>query len=204
MSVKAESGDDGHEPRPRRTQGERRASTRAALLAAGRELFAQKGFAGAGREEIVERAGVTRGAMYHHFASKEALFEAVYEAVEADVLTRVVQAAGAAGDPKEMLRLGSLAYLDVAAADDVRRICLLDAPAVLAPEVRRELSEQHGLGVIRESLRECMAAGLIRQQPVDTLAHLYLAALLEAATLVAEGRDRDEVGAVLNDLLESL
>jgi AcrR family transcriptional regulator len=204
MSVKGESGDDGHAPRPRRTQGERRASTRAALIAAGRELFARKGFAGAGREEIVERAGVTRGAMYHHFESKEALFQAVYETVEQEVLNRVVQAAGAASDPKEMLRLGSLAYLDVAAAEEVRRICLLDAPAVLDPDVRRGLSEQHGLGVIRASLRECMDAGLIREQPVDTLAHLYMAALLEAATLVAEGRDRDEVGAVLNDLLESL
>jgi AcrR family transcriptional regulator len=204
MSVKAESGDDSHAPRPRRTQGERRATTRAALIAAGRELFARKGFAGAGREEIVERAGVTRGAMYHHFDSKEALFQAVYETVEADVLAQVVRAAGAATDPKEMLRLGSLAYLDVAAAEEVRRICLIDAPSVLDPEVRRELAEGHGLGVIRAALRDCMAAGLIRTQPVDTLAHLYMAALLEAATLVAEGRDRAEVGAVLDDLLESL
>jgi AcrR family transcriptional regulator len=204
MSVKGEAGDDGHATRPRRTQGERRASTRAALLAAGRELFAQKGFVGAGREEIVERAGVTRGAMYHHFPSKEALFQAVYETVEQEVLGRVVQAASAATDPKEMLRLGSLAYLDVAATDEVRRICLLDAPAVLSPETRRELSEQHGLGAIRESLRACMEGGLIRTQPVDALAHIYMAALLEAATLVAEGRDRDEVGAIVEDLLDAL
>jgi AcrR family transcriptional regulator len=204
MSVKGEEGDSGHVPRARRTQGERRASTRAALLAAGRELFAQKGFAGAGREEIVERAGVTRGAMYHHFESKEALFRAVYEAVEEEVLEQVVVAAAAASGPKEMLRLGSHAYLDVAATDEVRRICLLDAPAVLAPDVRRELAEGHGLGVIREALRSCMDDGSIRAQPVDTLAHVYMAMLLEAATLVAEGRDRTEVAAVLDDLLESL
>ncbi len=197
-------GDDGHEGRPRRTQAERRSSTRAALIAAGRELFARKGFAAAGREEIVEQAGVTRGAMHHHFESKQALFQAVYETVEAEVLTRVVAAAARARDPKEMLRLGSLAYLDVAASDEVRRICLLDAPSVLDPEVRRALAEQHGLGAIREALRECMAAGLIRTQPVDTLAHLYMAALLEAATLVAEGHDRAEVGAVLDGLIESL
>jgi len=205
MSVKAESGDEGHAPDPpRRTQGERRASTRAALLAAGRELFSQKGFAGAGREEIVERAGVTRGAMYHHFDSKEALFQAVYEEVEEEVLVHLVAAAAPARDPKEMLRLGSLAYLDIAATDAVRRICLLDAPAVLDPEVRRELSERFGVGVIRETLRECMEAGVIRTQPVEVLAHVYLAALLEAATLVAEGADRTEVGSVLETLLDSL
>ena len=201
MSVK---GDEGHARPARRSQGERRAATRAALIAAGRELFATKGFAGAGREEIVERAGVTRGAMYHHFPSKEDLFLAVYEAVEADVLAHVVAAAAPAKDDKEMLRLGSHAYLEVAANDEVRRICLLDAPAVLAPELRRELAEGHGLGVIREALRHCMAAGLIREQPVDLLAHVYLAMLLECATLVAEGGDRTAVTTVLDDLLDSL
>jgi AcrR family transcriptional regulator len=201
MSVK---GDSGHARPARRSQGERRATTRAALLAAGRELFAAKGFAGAGREEIVERAGVTRGAMYHHFASKEDLFQAVYEEVEAEVLAHVVEAAAPARDEKEMLRLGSHAYLEVAANAEVRRICLLDAPAVLAPELRRELAEGHGLGVIREALRECMQSGLIREQPVDPLAHVYLAMLLECATLVAEGADRAEVTSILDGLLDSL
>ena len=198
------NGDEGHAAVPRRTQGERRAATRAALLAAGRELFAVKGFAGAGREEIVERAGVTRGAMYHHFASKEALFLAVYEACEEEVLGQVMAAAAEARDPKEMLRLGSLAYLEVAARDDVRRICLIDAPAVLPTELRRELAERFGLGAIRTALQECMDAGLIQAQPVDVLAHLYLAALLEAATLVAEGADQATVAPVLESLIDSL
>lgn len=200
----AVNGDKGHTPAPRRTQGERRATTRAALLAAGRELFAAKGFAGAGREEIVERAGVTRGAMYHHFPSKEALFQAVYEVCEEEVLELVMAAAAGARDPKEMLRLGSLAYLEVAAREDVRRICLVDAPAVLAPEVRRELAERFGLGAIRGALQDCMDAGTIREQPVEVLAHVYLAALLEAATLVAEGADPTEVGGVLRTLIDSL
>jgi len=198
------NGDEGHAPPPRRTQQERRAATRAALLAAGRELFAAKGFAGAGREEIVERAGVTRGAMYHHFASKEDLFRAVYEVCEEEILEQVMAAAAGARDPKEMLRLGSLAYLDVAARADVRRICLIDAPAVLAPEVRRELAERFGLGAIRDALRGCMAAGTIREQPVDLLAHVYLAALLEAATLVAEGGDPGEVAGVVEALIDAL
>ena len=103
-----------------------------------------------------------------------------------------------------ILRLGSLAYLEVAAKEDVRRICLIDAPAVLAPEVRRELSERFGLSVIRQSLLECMDANQIRRQPVEVLAHVYLAMLLECATLVAEGRDHAEVGAVLDSLLDTL
>jgi AcrR family transcriptional regulator len=202
MAVK---GDPGHAaPSPRRTQGERRAATRAALLTAARALFAQKGFAGAGREEIVERAGVTRGAMYHHFESKEALFQAVYEQVEEEVMGQLVVAAAPAKDAKEMLRLGSHAYLDIAATDDVRRICLLDAPAVLDPDVRRELAERFGVGVIRDALRDAMTAGLIREQPVDVLAHVYLAALLEAATLVAEGADRADAGTVVDGLVDSL
>lgn len=174
------------------------------LLAAGRALFAEKGFAGAGREEIVERAGVTRGAMYHHFPSKEALFQAVYEVCEEEVLAKVVAAAEGADGPKEMLRRGSLAYLAVAARSDVRRICLIDAPAVLPTEVRRALAERFGLGAIREALSQCMEAGLIRRQPVDLLAHVYLAALLEAATLVAEGGDEQAVAGVVESLLDTL
>ena len=201
MTVK---GDGGHPRADRRTQGERRATTRAALLAAGRALFAAKGYAGAGREEIVERAGVTRGAMYHHFASKEDLFRAVYEEVEVEVLEQVARAAMVTTDPLEQLRLGSRAYLDVAARSDVRRICLLDAPSVLSTEYRRAFSERHGLGLVRESLAAAMAAGQIAEQPLDALAHLLLAAILEAATLVAEGADRAEVDAVVDSLLDRL
>ena len=197
MAVK---GDAGH----RRTQAERRASTRSALLAAARELFAEKGFAGAGREEIVERAGVTRGAMYHHFDSKEALFQAVYEEVEHEMLGRIAEAAITAPEPLEQLRRGAMAYLDVAANDDVRRICLLDAPSVLSTEVRRELAERYGLGLVRESLALCMADGAIARQPVEPLAHVLLAALLEAATLVADGADRAEVDAVVERMLDGL
>jgi AcrR family transcriptional regulator len=197
MAVK---GDEGH----RRTQQERRATTRAALLRAARELFAAKGYAGAGREEIVERAGVTRGAMYHHFASKEDLFRAVYEEVEVEVLEHVAVAAMAGADPLDQLRLGAQAYLDVAARTDVRRICLLDAPSVLSTEYLRAFSDGHGLGLIRESLRAAMDGGQIAQQPLDPLAHVLLAALMEAATLVAEGSSRADVDAVVGSMLERL
>ena len=195
------NGEGGH----RRTQASRRAATRGALVAAARELFTERGFAGAGREDIVERAGVTRGAMYHHFRSKEDLFQAVYEQIEDELTAAVATAALAAGDdPMAQLRAGSLAFLDAASTPDVRRVVLLDAPSVLPVPVRRELSERHGLGLVRESLRAVMEAGLIERQPVEPLAHVLLAALHEAATLVADGGDRDEIGAVVEGFLARL
>lgn len=197
-------GVPGHVVPGRRTQAERRSTTRAALIAAARALFAERGFAGTGREEIVERAGVTRGAMYHHFGSKEDLFRAVYEAVEDDVTTAVAAAAAPGKDPMAQLRLGALAFLEVAAQPDVRRIVLIDAPSVLPVPVRRELSKRYGLGLVRAGLSAAMDAELIAAQPVDPLAHLLLAALHEAATLVADGADRAEVAGAVEGLLSRL
>ena len=200
MAVK---GDADHLP-PRRTQAERRASTRAALLQSARALFGAKGFAGTGSEEIVDRAGVTRGAMYHHFESKEDLFRAVYEEVEAETMGHVAMAAMVTTDPKEELRLGARAWLEFAADPAVARICLIDAPAVLDPVVRRQLSEQYGVGMVRAVLQECIDAGQITPQPVDLLARIVLAALLEAATLVGEGADRVEVATIVEAMIDSL
>lgn len=195
------NGDEGH----RRTQAQRRASTRAALIASARVLFADRGFAGAGREDIVERAGVTRGAMHHHFPSKVDLFCAVYEEIEQELSEVIAQAAVAAGvDPRARLRAGALAFLDAAATPEVRRVVLLDAPSVLPVPVRRELSERYGLGLVREALREVMAAGLMADQPLEPLAHVLLAALHEAATLVADGADPADVGAVVERLIATL
>jgi AcrR family transcriptional regulator len=194
------------EPRhTRRSQAERRAATRAALIAAARELFAERGFAGAGREDIVERAGVTRGAMYHHFASKEDLFRAVFEQIEDEMSAVILAAAADAGaDPVARFRAGTTAFLDAASRPDVRRVVLLDAPAVLPADVRRELSERYGLGLVRAGLQELMTAGHAARQPIEPLSRVLLAALHEAATLVADGADRDEVAAVVDWFLERL
>ena len=172
---------------------------------AARALFAEHGYAGAGREQIVERAGVTRGAMYHYFASKEDLFRAAYEAVEADLNHVIAKAALAAGpDPVEQLRRGSLALLDAAATPEVRRIVLIDAPSVLPFTVRRELADRFGLGLLRAALTAVEATGRLRTGPVEPLAHLLLAALHEAATVVAEGGDRAEMARSVEGLLEVL
>ncbi len=192
---------------PSRTQAERRAGTRAALIRAARDLFAARGFAGAPREEIVERAGVTRGAMYHHFSSKEALFQAVYEQVEAELTERVAIEAMAAVGAADMLRLGARAFLDAAATPEVRRIVLLDAPSVLSVEVRRELSERFGLGLVRETLSAAQREGVLAVGPVEPLAHLLLAALHEAATVMAEATDdatRADLHRAVDELITAL
>jgi AcrR family transcriptional regulator len=173
----------------RRTQAQRRSATRRALLDAGRELFAERGFAGAGQEDIVERAGVTRGALAHHFATKKGLFRAVVESVEIELTEHIATAAMQGDDPRAHLRLGCLAFLDAALDPAVRRIVLLDAPAVLGWQAWREIDTTYGLGLVSEVLEHCMEAGLLPARPVQPLAHILLAALNEAAMLVANADD---------------
>jgi AcrR family transcriptional regulator len=197
------NGDMGHPPR--RRQADRSAATRRALLDAARALFGQGGYAATGREEIVARAGVTRGALYHHFSDKEGLFRAVFEEMEAEIGERIVGAAMAGTDPLEELRLGAQAFLDAALDPAVRRIVLLDAPAVLGWEAWRQVDAEHGLGLVADGLGHAMDAGLLRRRPVQPLAHLLLAALNEAAMMVAAADEpesaRASVGETVDDLL---
>jgi AcrR family transcriptional regulator len=192
----------------RRTQAERSSATRRALLDAGRELFAERGFAGAGQEDIVERAGVTRGALAHHFATKKGLFRAVVESVEIELTGNIATVAMRGDDPMAHLRLGCLAFLDAALDPAVRRIVLLDAPAVLGWQEWREIDATYGLGLVSEVLEHCMEAGILPPRPVQPLAHILLAALNEAAMLVANANDpvatRIAVGEEIEHLLSSL
>ena len=206
MAVKRLSSEPSSEAdaAPTRTQAQRRERTRGALIDAGRALFAERGYAGAGREEIVERAGVTRGAMYHHFNSKEALFQAVYEVVEAELCDAIAKSAMASSDPIEQLRLGARAFLDAAATGEVRRIVLLDAPAVLPVDVRRRLSEQYGLGLVREALRHADAAARLNVGPVDALALVVMAVLHEAATAIADGDDPAAMHSVIDGMITAI
>jgi AcrR family transcriptional regulator len=192
----------------RRTQAERRSTTRRALLDAGRQLFAERGFANAGQEDIVERAGVTRGALAHHFGTKLGLFRAVVETLETELAEHIATAAMLGDDPMAHLRLGCLAFLDAALDPAVRRIVLLDAPAVLGWQAWRELDTTYGLGLVSAALEHCMEAGLVPPRPVQPLAHILLAALNEAALLVANAHDplatRAVVGLEVEHLLDRL
>ena len=187
-----------------RTQSSRRAETRGALLAAARAMFAEYGFAGAAREDIVASAGVTRGAMYHHFESKQALFQAVFEEVEGELCDAIAIAAMADADPVEQLRLGARAFLAHASTPEVQRIVLLDAPSVLDPDVRRALSERYGLGLVRESLRTIDIAGRLTLGPIEPLAAITMAAMHEAATAIAEGANAHDHETIVLALIDRI
>lgn len=192
----------------RRTQAERTESTRAALISAARRLFTERGYEAVGTEEIVRAAGVTRGALYHHFGGKPGLLEAAYELLEAESTERVARIVLGSdlSSPLAAMKAGVEAFLDECAEPELRQVALHDAPAVLGWERWREIGAAHGLGLIEASLAAAIEAGEIRDLPVKPMAHLLLGALDEAAMLIARTDDeasRAEVTAVLLTLLES-
>ncbi|MEJ7584259.1 MAG: TetR/AcrR family transcriptional regulator [Acidimicrobiales bacterium] len=193
---------------PRRTQVERSRATRTALLGAARALFAEHGFSSTGREQIAERAGVTRGALYHHFGTKGELFAAVVEELEEEIAAQVVAAGLEAADPADALRRGCLAFLDACLDPAVRRIVLLEAPAVLGWERWREMDERFGLALVSHGLQAAMDAARLDRVPIDPLAHMLLGALNEAALAVATATKprvaRRDVGAAVELVLDRL
>lgn len=189
-------------------QADRSEATRRALVAAARELFAARGYAAVGTEEVVRSAGVTRGALYHHFDDKRDLFRAVYEAVEEDLVGSIGEAMGSAHDPWTLLVTGVRRWLEACADPAVMRISLIDAPAVLGWQEWREISARYGLELVALGLEGAMEAGVLRRQPVKPLAHLLLGAMSEAGMVVAAaGGDRaarEEVEEALLALMEGL
>jgi AcrR family transcriptional regulator len=177
---------------------------------AARQLFATKGYAGAGREAIVAKAGVTRGALQHHFGDKRALFEAVYEEVEQEVVGATAAAAMAAGHdhPIAMLRAGCQAYLDAVLDPSVQRICALDGPAVLPTDVRESITDRYAFGLVRGAVDAAVQKGEIERAPVEPLTRMLLAGVMAAAQYVATAEDhraaRDEAGRTVDMLLSSL
>jgi AcrR family transcriptional regulator len=195
--------------RPGGRKAEQSEATRAEIVAAARRLFGERGYAAVGTEEVVRAAGVTRGALYHHFAGKSDLLEAVYRQVEEEITTRIAETALASGasGPVESMRAGIAMFIDACAETEVQRIVLLDAPAVLGWDRWREIAASYGLGLIEASLEASIEAGEIPAQPVKPLAHVLMGAMDEAAMLVARSEDpgvREDVTAVLERLLESL
>ena len=183
-------------------------ATRAALIAAARRLFVEKGYFKTGTEEVVAASGVgTRGALYHHFEDKRALFQAVFEQVEEDLLAA---AAGMeeTGDSLSRLRSGLLRFLDASLTPEVQRILLIDGPAVLGWQTWRQLEGRYGVGAIYGLLERAVVEGALPAQPLMVLAHVLLAAVDEAALVIANSPDptaaREQAVGAVSQLLAGL
>ncbi|AGZ51498.1 TetR/AcrR family transcriptional regulator [Mycobacterium kansasii] len=194
----------------RRTQEERSAATREALISAARTLWGARGYAEVGTPEIAKQAGVTRGAMYHQFADKAALFRDVVEAVEHDVMARMATLVAASGatTPADAIRAAVDAWLDVSGDPEVRQLILLDAPAVLGWSAFRDVAQRYSLGMTEQLLTEAIRAGQLAALPVRPLATVMIGALDEAAMAIATAEDqqraRREIGQVLRRLIDGL
>ncbi|MET4165511.1 MULTISPECIES: TetR/AcrR family transcriptional regulator [Gordonia] len=193
----------------RRTQAERTAATRAALIAAGRKLFGERGFADVGTQEIVAEAGVTRGALYHQFDDKKGLFVAVYDDVEQSIVARIAAAVGerAGEDPLAALKAGMRLFLRLCTEPEVHRITLVEAPSVLGWSEWRARGEEFGFALVEGLIAAAIATGQAVEQPTRPLAHVAIGALDEAALFVAAADDREaateQVAAVLERIVDS-
>jgi AcrR family transcriptional regulator len=167
-------------------------ATRGQLIAVATRMFAERGYEDTSIEAVLREAGVSRGSLYHHFASKEALFEAVAEDMETSVGVQTLAAADGITEPLAALRAGFLAWIRLAGDPVVRRILLVDAPSVLGWERWRSMEEAHALGLIRLVLQAIAEEGRLRPELVGTLANVLLASVNEVALLVARSDDRDE------------
>jgi len=188
------------------TQAERSATTRQALLSAARNLWGERGFTAVGTPEIATTAGVTRGAMYHQFADKTSLFVAVLEAVEAEVMARLGEAvlAAAPASPIEALHAAADAWLEIATEPEIRQLVLLDATSVLGWAGFRDVSLRFSLGMTEQLLAEAVAAGELREQPVRPLAHVLIAAIDEAAMVIADADDEEKAKAEMTPVVHGL
>lgn len=183
-------------------------ATRKALLKAARKQFAADGYAHVSTEQVVRAARVTRGALYHHFTDKRDLFAAVASQISDEILERVKAATLAAPTTWDGLLAGMHAFLDAFLQRDVYRIVVLDAPSVLGLEHLRSSEKDDARSFLALGLEELMTAGEIERQPPDTLAHLLLGSMMEAAMLIAVADDheatRRDVGATLERIITGL
>jgi AcrR family transcriptional regulator len=177
------------------TQSERREATRAAIVKAAKRLFGERGFAGTTMDHVATAAHVAKGAVYHHFKTKEALFEAVFDQVSEDLVAEVERAARSENDALAAMAAGTQAHFAACATDATGQIILRDGPAVLGWERWREIDARHFGGGFPLALARAMEDGLIARQPVEPLSRLLLGAVTEAAVACSAGSDLHKTGA---------
>ena len=182
--------------------------TKAALIAAGRALFSERGYGDVSADEVAAAAQVTTGAVYHQFASKRGLFIAVFEAVEAEVTAQVAEAFAEHDDAWLGFQSACLCFLDASARPDVRQVLLIDGRAVLGWDEWHGIMARYGLGMTRAVVGALIEAGMLPSVPVDALTALLFGALNEAAVVVATADDpgaaRDDMATALARVLDSL
>jgi AcrR family transcriptional regulator len=182
--------------------------TRSRLLGAARELFTEHGYAHTTTEQLVQRAGVTRGALYHHFESKLAIFDALLIELEQEFIATVRRIASPDAPAWTNLVTGCHAFLDSCLRPDVQRLALIDGPAVLGPARWREIEDQYALVPVLNGLTGSMSEGTVAPRPPEPLARMLLAAINEAGLIIAQSprprAARQEAGDAFDALLHGL
>jgi AcrR family transcriptional regulator len=164
-------------------------ATRQAIIGTATRLFAAHGYEATSTDLVLRECAVSRGALYHHFSSKEALFTAVLEAAEAGVAAKISTAAGGAPNPLEALRAGCAAWLALSDDPVVKQIVLIDAPAVIGWQAWRAIDDRYALGLIKSALASAAAQGRVPATLVECYAHMLLAMLIELALFIARAQD---------------
>ncbi len=164
-------------------------ATRAHIITTATGLFATAGYEATSIETVLAKSGISRGALYHHFENKEALFVAVFETIEARIAQATVEASRGIADRIEAMRVGAEAFLDLSHDPAIRQIALIDAPAVLGWRKWRDIDARYAFGLLKSSLKAAAAAGRLRPELVDNFAHVLLAAMLEIALVIARAEN---------------
>jgi AcrR family transcriptional regulator len=188
---------------PAESRAAQGAATRAALMKAACELFGTKGFQETSLDEVVARAKVTKGALYHHFHGKDDLFKAVYEQVQREVSDEVVKEF-LRPDPWEALQVGCELWIDAHLDPAVQRIAMRDARSVLGWEVVRDVETRYGAVPLRGVLRRAIRQGIIEAYPLRPLALILMGALTEACFFVADAEERDSAREEIRSLVTRL
>jgi AcrR family transcriptional regulator len=174
----------------RRSQPERSEATQRALVESARDLFATDGYADTQLDDVVRNAGVTKGALYHHFEGKADLFRAVFEHEQGRLAKTVSAAYHRQRDPWKGFFAGCQAILEAQLEPGVQRITLLDAPSVLGWEQKREIESRYCLQLVKDGLREAITQGHIASRPIEPIAHMVVGAVCEGAMMVARADDQ--------------
>jgi AcrR family transcriptional regulator len=183
-------------------------STRQALVDSGRDLFTKRGYAGTSLEAIVKRARVTKGALYHHFSGKQALFEAAFDQVETSAMNKLTEAVAGEGTAWERALEGIQAYVGVCLEPAYQRIVIHEAPVVMGWERWRECEENFSFGLIRAVVQSLVEAGEIDAVPIEVTARILFGALSSGASIIASAEDpkkaSTEVHATVVRVLEGM